>query len=40
MAKKKRILDFIKMKEKKEQVTWITAYDYPVASLPSRPVSI
>ncbi|HHW74940.1 MAG TPA: 3-methyl-2-oxobutanoate hydroxymethyltransferase [Firmicutes bacterium] len=32
MAKKKGILDFIKMKEKMEQVTWITAYDYPVAS--------
>jgi 3-methyl-2-oxobutanoate hydroxymethyltransferase len=32
MAKKKGILDFITMKEKGEQVTWITAYDFPMAS--------
>ena len=32
MARKKGILDFIRMKKEKEQVTWITAYDYPVAS--------
>jgi 3-methyl-2-oxobutanoate hydroxymethyltransferase len=32
MAKKKGILDFITMKEKGEQLTWITAYDFPMAS--------
>ncbi|MDR0877525.1 MAG: 3-methyl-2-oxobutanoate hydroxymethyltransferase, partial [Treponema sp.] len=32
MAKKKGILDFIKMKENGEQLTWITAYDFPMAS--------
>ena len=32
MAKKKSILDFIKMKKNGEQVAWITAYDFPMAS--------
>ncbi|NLZ92108.1 MAG: 3-methyl-2-oxobutanoate hydroxymethyltransferase [Clostridiales bacterium] len=32
MAKKKTILDFVKMKEKGEKVAWITAYDFPIAS--------
>ncbi|GHV13411.1 3-methyl-2-oxobutanoate hydroxymethyltransferase [Spirochaetia bacterium] len=32
MAKKKSVLDFIKMKENGEQVTWITSYDFPMAS--------
>jgi 3-methyl-2-oxobutanoate hydroxymethyltransferase len=32
MAKKKTIIDFIKMRESGEQVSWITAYDYPTAS--------
>ncbi|HOA35440.1 MAG TPA: 3-methyl-2-oxobutanoate hydroxymethyltransferase [Bacillota bacterium] len=32
MARKKTILDFIKMKKEKQQVAWITAYDYPLAS--------
>lgn len=32
MAKKKSVLDFIKMKQNGEQVTWITAYDFPIAS--------
>lgn len=32
MAKKKSILDFIKMKKEGVQATWITAYDFPVAS--------
>lgn len=32
MAKKKSILDFYKMKENKEKVAWITAYDFPMAS--------
>jgi len=31
MAKKKTILTFTKMKEKDEQVAWITCYDYPTA---------
>ncbi|SFH68246.1 ketopantoate hydroxymethyltransferase [Tindallia magadiensis] len=31
MAKKKSILDLIKMKKAGEQVAWITAYDYPTA---------
>lgn len=30
---KKTITDFYEMKEKGEKVTWITAYDYPIASL-------
>ena len=33
MAKKKSILDFAEMKQRGEKVTWITAYDYPTASL-------
>ncbi|MDR0709947.1 MAG: 3-methyl-2-oxobutanoate hydroxymethyltransferase [Spirochaetaceae bacterium] len=32
MAQKKTIIDFIKMKRTGEQVTWITAYDFPMAS--------
>lgn len=32
MAKKKSIIDFNKMKANKEQVSWITAYDFPMAS--------
>lgn len=32
MAKKKSIIDFLKMKENCEQVSWVTAYDYPMAS--------
>ncbi|MDR1249109.1 MAG: 3-methyl-2-oxobutanoate hydroxymethyltransferase [Treponema sp.] len=32
MAKKKGILDFIKMKENGEQLAWVTAYDFPMAS--------
>ncbi|HPU01730.1 MAG: 3-methyl-2-oxobutanoate hydroxymethyltransferase [Firmicutes bacterium] len=32
MARKKTILDFIKMKKEKQPVAWITAYDYPLAS--------
>lgn len=32
MAKKKSIIDFNKMKVNKEQVSWITAYDFPMAS--------
>ena len=31
MAKKKSILDLIKMKKEGEQVAWITAYDFPTA---------
>ncbi len=31
MAKKKSILDLVKMKKAGEQVAWITAYDYPPA---------
>ena len=31
MSKKKTVLDFVEMKEKGEQVAWITAYDYPTA---------
>jgi len=30
---KKNILDFAEMKRKREKVTWITAYDFPTASL-------
>jgi len=30
---KKTILDFLEMKRKREKVTWITAYDFPTASL-------
>lgn len=32
MAKKKSILDFYKMKADNEQVSWITAYDFPMGS--------
>ncbi|MBN1333588.1 MAG: 3-methyl-2-oxobutanoate hydroxymethyltransferase [Synergistales bacterium] len=32
MAKKKGRLDFIKMKKAGEQVAWVTAYDFPMAS--------
>jgi 3-methyl-2-oxobutanoate hydroxymethyltransferase len=32
MAQKKTRLDFIEMKEKGEQVAWMTAYDFPMAS--------
>lgn len=32
MGKKKTILDFYKMKEKGEKVSWVTAYDFPMAS--------
>jgi len=32
MAKKKSILDFYEMKKKGEKVSWITAYDFPMAS--------
>ncbi|SMP53799.1 3-methyl-2-oxobutanoate hydroxymethyltransferase [Anoxynatronum buryatiense] len=32
MAKKKSILDFYRMKQEKQQVAWITAYDFPTAS--------
>lgn len=30
---KKTITDFYDMKEKKEKISWITAYDYPIANL-------
>jgi len=29
--KKKSVIDFMQMKKNKEQVAWITAYDYPTA---------
>lgn len=32
MAKKKSIIDFYEMKRKGEKVTWVTAYDFPIAS--------
>jgi len=32
MARRKTILDFYRMKEKGEKVTWITAYDAPTAA--------
>ncbi len=32
MAKKKSILDLYKMKEQGEKLSWITAYDFPMAS--------
>lgn len=32
MAKKKSIVDFVKMKKDGKQVTWVTAYDFPMAS--------
>jgi len=30
---KKNVFDFAAMKRKGEQITWITAYDFPTASL-------
>lgn len=32
MGKKKSIMDFYKMKENGEKVSWVTAYDFPMAS--------
>ena len=32
MAKKKSILDFYEMKKNGEKVSWVTAYDFPMAS--------
>lgn len=32
MAKKKNVVDFIRMKKEGEQVSWVTAYDFPMAS--------
>jgi len=32
MSKKKTILDFYQMKKNGDKVTWVTAYDFPVAS--------
>lgn len=32
MAKKKTVVDLMRMKKEKEQVAWVTAYDYPMAS--------
>ncbi|MEL7565668.1 MAG: 3-methyl-2-oxobutanoate hydroxymethyltransferase [Dehalobacterium sp.] len=32
MAKKKNVVDFMRMKKEGEQVSWVTAYDYPMAS--------
>lgn len=32
MGKKKSIVDFMRMKKEGEQVTWVTAYDFPMAS--------
>jgi len=32
MGKKKTILDFVQMKQKGEKATWVTAYDFPMAS--------
>ncbi|MBK5252250.1 MAG: 3-methyl-2-oxobutanoate hydroxymethyltransferase, partial [Peptostreptococcaceae bacterium] len=32
MARKKSILDLNKMKKTGEKVSWITAYDFPMAS--------
>lgn len=32
MAKKKSVVDFVKMKKQGEQVAWVTAYDFPMAS--------
>lgn len=36
MPKKKSVLDFQRMKREKEQVTWLTAYDYPTALFEER----
>lgn len=32
MAKKKSIVDFMEMKKSGDKVTWVTAYDFPMAS--------
>jgi 3-methyl-2-oxobutanoate hydroxymethyltransferase len=32
MGKKKSVIDFINMKKEGEQMAWLTAYDYPMAS--------
>jgi 3-methyl-2-oxobutanoate hydroxymethyltransferase len=32
LARKKTIIDFMKMKKEGEKVAWVTAYDYPTAS--------
>lgn len=32
MARKKSVLDFIRMKKEGEKVAWVTAYDFPMAS--------
>ncbi|WP_366922004.1 3-methyl-2-oxobutanoate hydroxymethyltransferase [Metallumcola ferriviriculae] len=32
MVKKKNVLDFIRMKKEGEKATWVTAYDFPMAS--------
>lgn len=32
MAKKKSVMDFVKMKQDREQAAWVTAYDFPTAS--------
>ncbi|MDW7651832.1 MAG: 3-methyl-2-oxobutanoate hydroxymethyltransferase [Bacillota bacterium] len=32
MAKKKNVLDFIKMKKEGKKAAWVTAYDFPMAS--------
>ena len=32
MSKKKTILDFYQMKKNGEKVSWVTAYDFPMAS--------
>ena len=32
MARRKGVLEFVKMKNDGDQVTWVTAYDYPTAS--------
>ncbi|MGE5254591.1 MAG: 3-methyl-2-oxobutanoate hydroxymethyltransferase, partial [Planctomycetaceae bacterium] len=36
MKKKKSIQDFYAMKEKGEQITYITSYDYPTATFAER----
>lgn len=33
---KKSIVDFVRMKQEGEQVTWVTAYDFPMASFVER----
>src|SRR5665648_368636 len=32
MSKKKTVLDLFRMKKEGDMVTWVTAYDYPMAS--------